>query len=138
MPPEEEERPRAINLGHSVCIMRTDGIVFVQCVDTYYGKKECEQITRAIGELSGDKRVPVLIVGSHYSSIDKEGRDFSASAEGSRFSSAEAYIIKSMAQKILANFYLKMNRPVVPSRFFKEIKEGEEWLHSLTANEKKS
>jgi hypothetical protein len=138
MPPQEEDdRPGAINLDHSVCIMRADGIVYVQCVDFYYGKKECEQITAAIGQLSGGKRVPVLVVGSHYSSIDKEGRDYSASFAGSRYSSAEAYIIKSMAQKILANFYLRMNKPIVPSRFFKEIKDAEEWLHSLSDHEKK-
>ena len=127
----QEEAILTLNLEHSMLIKRLDGVIEVHCVDVYYGKKECEEITAAIGKLSGGERALVLLIGSNYSSIDKEGREYGSSEEGTRFSIAEAYIIKSMAQKIIANFYMRVNKPVVPTRFFQDKEDAEEWLKSF-------
>lgn len=44
------------------------------------------------------------------------------------FSKADAFVIKSMAQKILANFYIKINKPERPTKFFNNKDEAINWL----------
>ena len=39
--------------------------------------------------------------------------------------------IKSLAHKILASFYLKINKPVVPTCFFNNKIDAEKWLKSF-------
>lgn len=53
-----------------------------------------------------------------------------ATDESTQFSIVEAYVISSLAHKILGNFYMRMNKPSVPTRFFTEIKIAEEWLNT--------
>ena len=44
------------------------------------------------------------------------------------YSKADAFIINSLAQKILANFYVKINKPERPTKFFDKEDEALEWL----------
>lgn len=78
--------------------------------------------------VSGGKKIPNLVLMGKHSTADKEGRAFSVSEKGSRFRNADAFVITSLAQKIVANFYLKIEKPSVPTRFFTKEEEAVEWL----------
>ncbi|HRF99912.1 MAG TPA: hypothetical protein PKZ75_02275 [Bacteroidia bacterium] len=38
-----------------------------------------------------------------------------------------AFVTKSLSQRLIANFYLKINKPSYPSKLFKNQYEAEEW-----------
>ena len=44
------------------------------------------------------------------------------------YSKADAFVLNSMAQKILANFYIKINKPERPTKFFNNADEALIWL----------
>ena len=92
------------------------------------GEKECREIMDAYEVLLEKKKYPLLHIVKDFVTVDQEAREFAASEEGLRFSKVEAYVINSLAHKILANFYMKVNRPSVPTRFFRTKKEAVEWL----------
>jgi len=48
---------------------------------------------------------------------------------------ADAFVIKSLSQKIVANLMIKINKPSVPTRFFDKIEDAEKWLLSLRIKE---
>ena len=39
----------------------------------------------------------------------------------------DAFIVKSLAQKLIANFYLKFNKPTYPSKVFNNMADAESW-----------
>ena len=42
-----------------------------------------------------------------------------------------AFVIKSLAQKLLGNAYLKINKPVVPTALFDNEEKAIEWLQKF-------
>lgn len=88
-------------------------------------------IVEAMGKLGGGKKYPVLIDAGEFSSIDKETRIFSAAAESNIYTLADAIAYCNLAQKLLADFYLKHNRPVVPTRVFPTKTEALAWLKTF-------
>ena len=54
---------------------------------------------------------------------------------GTLFTLADSFVLHSMPQKLLANFYLKINKPVLPTKFFTKITEADKWLRALDHEE---
>ncbi len=48
--------------------------------------------------------------------------------ENNPYSKADAFVLNSIAQKILANFYVKINKPERPTKFFNNADEALIWL----------
>ena len=91
-------------------------------------------IVEAMGKLSGGKKMPVLIDAGEFTSIDKEVRVFSASAESNIYTLADAIAYYSLAQKLIADFYVKYNKPVVPTKVFAKKPEAIDWLKGFIKN----
>jgi hypothetical protein len=87
-------------------------------------------IVEAMGKVGEGKKFPVLIDAGEFVSIDKEVRMFSASEESNIYTLADAIAYYSLAQKMIADFYLKNDKPVVPTRIFSNKEEAVEWLKS--------
>ena len=58
-------------------------------------------------------------------------RIWSAAPTGNKNTLADALVINSLAHKILANFYMKMNKPVKPTKIFTSQKKAVDWLKNL-------
>ena len=119
-----------INLGHSTIFLREDGIVQLNCGDdVVYEIAMIKENLDCIRKLGNGKKLPVMDVTGKYTSASKDSREFVASAKYSiDCVSAEAFVIKSIAQRIMANFYLKVNKPKVPTAFFNDEKSAVKWL----------
>jgi hypothetical protein len=118
-----------IELGHSTIKLREDGILQVDFVDELLlDVTECKELIRNYTSILGTKKVPILHVFGKYMEATKGARDFSASSEGLKHSSAEAYVLNSLAHKLLLNFYIKFNKPSVPTKYFSTKEEAITWL----------
>lgn len=60
--------------------------------------------------------------------LDPEVRNWASSPNGNLFTTADALVISSLAHKLLANFYLKYNKPVKPTRIFNQQEKALKWL----------
>jgi hypothetical protein len=67
-------------------------------------------------------------VAGPLSGPDLEAMNYIASEGSSPYAIAEAYVIASLSQKILAKFYLNFNKPARPTRMFGAIPEAVTWL----------
>jgi len=118
-----------IDLGHSQIILREDGILELHADDNHiYEIEDVKENVAAFGKLSKYKKIPVLIIGGYFTTIKKETRIFMASAESLKYSKAEAFLLKSLAQKILINFYIRVDKPLVPTRVFTDKQKAIDWL----------
>jgi hypothetical protein len=120
---------KKIDLSHSIIIERADGIVEIDCADNHeYTVEEIKQNLEQIKFFAGSKRVAVLNVAKPFTTTTREVRDFVASAPHLEFIKAEAFVIHTIGQSILGNFFLKINKPIVPAMFFKNKADAERWL----------
>lgn len=88
---------------------------------------DVQMIVAAQRKLSGAK-LPVLVVCAEYATTNSSVMRYVSKNENFPYSKAGAFVIKSMAQKLLANFYLKINTPERPTKFFNNKEEAEKWL----------
>lgn len=121
-----------IDHGHSVIFMRQDGIIEIDCSDNHeYSVEEIKENLHSIAKLIGSGKALVLNCAKPFTTASKEVRDFVAAAPHQNFIKAEAFVIHNLGQSMLGNFYMKVNKPIVPSKFFKNKREAENWLRSL-------
>jgi hypothetical protein len=71
-----------------------------------------------------------LMILGEFTNYSDEAKSYSASYEGTKYSLAEAIIVKNIGLRIVAQMYLVMNKPIVPSRFFTKTEEAIVWLKS--------
>jgi hypothetical protein len=84
----------------------------------------------ASAKLSGGKASLNLVVLKDFLNTTPEARVYAASEESNKYTIADAFVIQSQALKIVANFYLKFNKPTRPTRIFNTEESAIEWLNT--------
>lgn len=92
-------------------------------LDLTAAKKIIQQAT----ELAGDKIYPALTDIRDMPAHSKEVREYFAN-EGSHNASANAIMVSSSLSKVLATFFLTLNKPIVPTRIFTDQSKAAKWL----------
>lgn len=117
---------------HSLVIYRSDEIVEIICSDNYeYSVADIKENLEYIKSVCGNKKISVLNNLQKFTTVNNEVREFVAKAPHKDFIKAEAFVIHSTGQWLLANFYLKVNKPIVPAKFFKTRNDAEKWIKGL-------
>jgi hypothetical protein len=120
---------KKIEYPHSTIILRDDGILELHAAkDHTYTIDDVKENVDAFGRLTSKRKAPVLIIGGSFSTLEAETRKFMASEESLKYSAAEAFYLTSLPQKILINFYIKFDKPLVPTRIFTSMDKANEWL----------
>lgn len=79
-----------------------------------------------------------LVQGEHFVSISvaengvswsKEARDYSANSTNKQI--AAALVSQNPVLRVIANFFLKVNKPVYPTKFFGNVLQAEEWVNKM-------
>jgi hypothetical protein len=78
--------------------------------------------------ISDGKPYVVLVEAEDLISFSKETREFIASQEFMGITMAKALLFKSLAQRIIGNFYLHINKPHIKTRLFNDRAKALEWL----------
>lgn len=71
---------------------------------------------------------PVLVKINGIKDSTKEARDFLASEKGGEGFSAVALYVHSTLETIIANLFIFLNKPKVPTKIFKDETKAKEWL----------
>lgn len=78
-------------------------------------------------KFTGNKAYPCLVDVIKLKNFTKEARDYFAN-EGNEGIIANAIISGSVFIKMMANFYITVNKPQNPTRMFTDKKSALEWL----------
>lgn len=92
---------------------------------------DCHELINAAKEIGNGRKFYNLIIVGEHTLADNEARTLSCSALGSIYKLADAFVISSLSQRIIANFYMKVNKPFVPTKFFNKVEEAIAWLKEL-------
>ena len=84
--------------------------------------------TELIARIRGNVRRPFLIDMSKVKSMSKEAREYYAGPEPKKNITAVAILTTSLVGKAVANFFLLLTKPSVPTRMFTDFEEARKWL----------
>ncbi|MCW3070417.1 MAG: hypothetical protein JWO44_307 [Bacteroidetes bacterium] len=80
--------------------------------------------------LTKNERHLVLVDGRVNLSVSREARNYAASKDHEG-AIASAMIITSTANKLIGNFYINVNKPVIPTKIFSSEEKAIEWLEGF-------
>lgn len=119
-----------INIAHAEISIDSDGIVQAQAVDYNYSLDDIKVIHDTAIKLSGNTKTLLLLISTPFTQIDDDARHFLSSPVAGKNFIAKAYVITSLAQRIILNFVFRVKGTTVPSKFFTDKNEAIAWLKS--------
>lgn len=100
-----------------------------------------ERVLEKFNELCNGKKLPFLFDAMDHVSVTKEAKINAVEMELKTPVLATAVFAKSLAYKLIADFYLKINKPKTPFKVFRKKEDAIKWLltfHEKTNENKKS
>ncbi len=126
---QQERIIKKVETAQYIIGVRDDGIIHV-----FYKehaeldvKLQLEMLDVYI-ELCENKPYPFIFEAEEYITVTKEARDNALSLEDKSPLAVSAILVKNLAHKLIADFYLKFNKPRRPFKVFKSFEEGIDWL----------
>ena len=111
---------------------RKDGILQINIHDnTYFEVADVKELIKAAGEIGNGKKFLNLIYTGKGTLLEDRARLLSSSDEGCIYKLADAFVINTLAQQLIASFMIKVNKPPVPTAFFKDDEAAINWLKGL-------
>jgi len=109
--------------------LKSDGIVYVKynqdvTLDIPLQAKSLE----AFNEVTKKKLTPFLFEADLGISVTKEARDNAIVMEDQTPCKATAVLVQNIAYALIANFYMKFNKPKRPYKVFNNREEAVDWL----------
>lgn len=74
---------------------------------------------------------PVYLTGGGFTQQEPASRKFNGSEQVTKHCSAIAFLSDSFSQRILANFFIRVIRPNVPTKAFSNENDAIEWLRNF-------
>lgn len=101
------------------------------------GIEEIKEIYTLLSRITGNRPCYVMVFPGHGTTATREAREFAASIKQEKQIVAEAIVVNSLAIRIMANFFIKVNRPRQKVKLFTVEKDALEWLHEMRAEEER-
>lgn len=99
--------------------------------DTEFELEDAKRVHTAIQEEVNERKLYHLILFGDRTVPTREARQFCMSKEGSVNKLAEAIVASSLAQKMVFDFMINVERPIVRTKLFTSEIEALAWLQSL-------
>jgi hypothetical protein len=81
-------------------------------------------------KLCKGKSYPMYTDFRNLKAINKEARSYLSKGDSVSLITAGAFLIKNIAQEIIANFFIHFDRPKVPTKFFSSKEKALQWLQA--------
>ena len=108
--------------------LRDDGIIHVHYrADTKVTIEILKELEKIYSELTTIKR-PYIFTGEEFVSITNEARKYAAEMDKQIPSLGSVFVAKNLAQKILAHYYYKFNKPVNPLQVVSTFEEAVDYI----------
>ena len=129
---------REIYLNEASILLRADGIVHVHFnKDTVLDIPLQLRLLEKYNEITEGKLTPFMFTASEEVNVTPEARDNAIKIEETSACYGAAVVVTNIAYLLIANFYLKFNKPKRPYKVFKSEEAAIEWLKTFLNNNSK-
>ncbi len=92
--------------------------------------EEVDELHQSLNELVDHQPYCMLVIPASGNSSSAEARKYAARLKNKKVI-AEAIVVDNLAHRLLANFYIKVNRPRQKVRVFSNVPAGLAWIESI-------
>lgn len=122
-----------IDLQHSFCERLENNIIYVHVNnDADIDVEQVSQIRETNEKLANGTNYVVLFEIAEFAFVSKEAREYGGENKLGELRKAMAIVVKSMAHRLLANFFINVNKPPTPTKVFNDKEKALEWLNKFT------
>jgi hypothetical protein len=122
---EIELRSQWVRLG-------VDGIFYIRTKPrAELDRADAEETIRTAGSLCDGKPRPALVDLNDLKSMTRDARLYYAGPETAKVQSAAALLIKSPLTRAIGNFFMGLNKPIIPTRLFTSEVDAIAWLRTF-------
>ena len=109
-------------------VLRDDGILIYRPIPGLVLTHGIALQVLELGLQIVDGPKPVMVLMQDIARVDREARAFFASEEYLRLSSQTALVVGSPVSRVIANFFLGLNRVKFPCKIFDDPELATQWL----------
>jgi len=131
-------QPEKLDLPQCEVIYHASGITQINYKEVYLTLQDSKFVFQESRKHSPWERSPIYLTSASFTNQDKASREYNGSEEVTKHCSAIAMLSTSLAQRIMANFFIRIIKPKVPTRFFASETEALEWLKGYLPAEPKT
>lgn len=122
---------KEIEIPEAFIMLRSDGIIHVDYKkDTTLDVDLQVSMRKIYDELTLGIKTHFIFSAAEGFILTKEARENSSIIDATSPIAAYGIIANNLAYKLIANFYLKVNKPKVPYKLFTTVEEAVKWLHT--------
>jgi len=123
-----EVRSQNISLG-------VDGIIRTRMRPEVFELElaDAQEVIHAVGSLCGGVRRPALVDLRELRSMSRDCRKYFAGPETAKVEAAVALLVVSPLARAIGNFFMGLNRPLVPTRLFTSEVDALGWLRGFVS-----
>ncbi|MBA3972422.1 MAG: hypothetical protein H0X46_09840 [Bacteroidetes bacterium] len=101
-------------------------------------KEDILEIKQINKQLAGGMPYVVLIDSGSFTDINKEARELLSSREFGENTIAKALFVRSLGHRIVAQFYIRINKPYIKTKIFADREKAIDWLDNELKNNRDS
>lgn len=105
-----------------------DGIVIAKFKAQHFDLQTVQELVKDRKKVFNGIIYPIIANVTSLKSSTKAARDFFASEAGCEGINAAAVIINSPVGSIIGNFYIRISRPLRPTKLFTDVTQAKKWL----------
>ncbi|MDF2450468.1 MAG: hypothetical protein K0R26_2972 [Bacteroidota bacterium] len=134
MNPEESiQIVKELDFKSFTVTLKTNGIVYVLFKDECLINIELQKkLLHIYEDITGGNLMPFIFLAAENVSVTKEAKENAIYIEDQSMVGASAVVVDNLAYRLIANFYLRVNRPKRPYRVFSKVEDAETWLKTLS------
>jgi hypothetical protein len=92
---------------------------------------DAQDVIRAVGSLCGGVRRPALVDLRELRSMSRDCRKYFAGAQTAEVEAAVALLVVSPVARAVGNFFMGLNKPLIPTRLFTLEADALAWLRGF-------
>jgi hypothetical protein len=92
---------------------------------------DAEMCVASMWEIAARRRRPVLVDLRRLKTMDRGARTYYAGADTARVQLAAALLLGSPLTRVIGNFFMGLNKPLIPTRLFTSEPLAMAWLRSF-------
>lgn len=70
-----------------------------------------------------------------FADADPEVREWAADENGNHYTYCDAIVIRNLAQKIMSDFYTRVNKPKMPTKIFYSVNKAIDWIKDFQSKQ---
>lgn len=118
--------------NHIAKLIYDDDILYVIIKENVdLGISEMDELLEFSAKFTNyEKRYTIVDTRSNYNSSQEVSNHY-ANSDYNKYRYADAFIVNSLAMRLLVNFYIRFHKPKVPTRLFNDEQSAINWINSL-------